>query len=184
MTTTHNPAQRRGAFPERLAFVNLTEIKRGYEMKYVKEEAFSNGGIVKNGQTVELLRYTMQCEVWEATLLVTPYIRVIEGDGQWRGRLVFRVDGEVVVDGPIERHLVADMESPILDVPMTRPPGAALCYASYVDKDGSVPDKSVYGIMAPNGSVLELEIKDSVLSKDGYVKVEAGCIAALYTTKI
>lgn len=192
--------QRRSAFPERLALVyGMVEPRRAYEMRYANELRIWNGGgekvkwnhsldggeyVVKDGQDSTLLRYTTQFDVWEAVLLVTPYIRVIEGDGQFRGRLVFRVDGEVVVDGSVERYLVPNMESPTLDVPMVRPHGARLLYASYVNEHGDVPDQSLYGIMAPDKSLVELEIKEPVLSKGGSVKVEAGCIAALYTTKI
>lgn len=188
--------KRRSSFPDRLALVNPIN-DRAYEMRFVREERISNGAgekvelnhisdyakcDISNGQNADLLKFTTKSNVQDAVLLVRPFVRMVDGDGSLSGRLIFKVDGVIVVNDPVEQYLVESMDSKTLDVPMNRPQTKIMFYAACMTEQG-VDCSKVYGVIGSSGTVLELSIRGPVWSKGGTVRIEAGCIAAQYTTR-
>jgi hypothetical protein len=178
--------ERRNAFPEMIAIVNPVENK-AYAMKFEKNEMISNSDdlILEDGdEIIKALGFKIKCDSTDAILVVRPYVRIIEGDGPVKGVLRFLINGEVVVGSePIEKYIVKDMNDCALDLSIERAKNSILLYGVALTAEGADLGMGTYGIFAPTKSTLEVWLLDIRCAKDP-IRVEVGCVAARYTTKL
>lgn len=194
-------------FPEGAALVN-TFVGNAFVMRYQKPERIAEGVTVDTGKNrksvpimVQALKTELQCNVCNAILFVAPYVKIVSeivSSGR-RGlrrdlrdaRFTLAIDGEKVVpDGKVTDCLV----DPDGNMPATAWPDLSRETALFTGFEYSVFDKHKLGmswqyrpsglplgLFLPNASLVNIELRN-LPAGHGEVKLEAGLVAAMYTT--
>jgi hypothetical protein len=188
-----------------LALVNVVAMN-AFAMRFVREEKISKVTEIEPGSgevekavkkrgprewtprdrvVYPLLQFDTQSMVCDAMLIVRPYFRVVRGLlKKVTGRLFVSIDGDVIVNyEPLAKYLIAGSpEEYSPDKPVRPEKGSCLFLSSFIDEyQQAAPNMGYYGIMAPNASSIFIKVADLELGKA--VTVEAGCVAATYSTK-
>jgi len=193
-------APRRRAFPHKAALVNPI-AKQAFVMRFDREEKIStigpNSGLQERGSldllnadvregSENLLDVVTQCNVCDAMLVRRPYLRILEGDKRSTGTAIFIIDGVKAAEGPFKQFLVDGPEDPALDSPFEwlKTTGLFLSGDLRPGPSGEVAAmEEPPSIFAPNGSFLQIRTADVRIPDGKSLRIEAGFLAATYTTK-
>lgn len=131
--------------------------------------------------------FEIKCEVCQAVMVVAPYIKPTGKitkalESQLRlGKLSVRLDGErIIQDVPAARHFGGPREE-IPDPPLFGAATKVFLIAHHLDEDTGGPGEPI-GLFLVNGCKVEVEISGVPALVQGGIEVEAGLVAALYTT--
>lgn len=178
-------------FPEYAALVNLISAS-AYAMRYARREPFSKETqLVPTTYDTDLMDWITSSPPCDAILFIRPFVRlpkntpdnVREQVGKWRAAII--IDGEDVEKSlPLDDLLVKPgsiRKNPFSFHHNLRSlfPGCAL------DEQQQALRAEQYGVMLPNGSRVQLVIRELTgLSTFGQqIIITAGAVAASYTTK-
>jgi len=124
-------------------------------------------------------------EITDCILLVRPYFRIVSGVvTRPTGHFHMKVDGEVVVNyEPLAKFWIGgspwkyDPDTPI------KPFKHSVLFVGGALNDQNEADLQLhyYGLMLPNASKIDMKVSDLEVGKG--LTVEAGLIAAMYSTK-
>ncbi len=180
-------------FPDYLGLVNPI-AGNAFALRYSRDRHFRKETLLDAGpmpSTISLLDIDTQCQVCDADLIVRPFVRVASDtpmrmvDELRREQLRMTVDGEEVIAGSIDAHLVGPNGWGIRKIPFSFKPSLGGCLFSgvFLDDQQNALAHQMYGLMAPNGSKITVDLVhcEDILSEP--VLLTTGLIAATYTTK-
>ena len=137
---------------------------------------------------VTLLKNAVECQVSDAILLLTPFFRIAGGspsfpNGLATARFSLIADNEIyILDGQVENHL-ADLDGNLPEAAKLdfSNPKKGVCLANMYSGSGTIPG-STFGYFLLHGTPITIEIR-GIAAGYGKVEMEAGLVAALYTTR-
>jgi hypothetical protein len=140
--------------------------------------------------TVTLMDMTTQSPVCDADMVVRPFVRLASTtkpemvDEIRREKLEMEVDGETVISGSLDDHLVRPDGWSVRRIPyMIHRVGACLFTAVALDEQSQASAEQQYGLMAPNGTKINIRLVGCENSLSERVRLTTGVVAAAYTTK-
>ncbi len=179
-------------FPNYVGLVNQIACT-AFAMRYGRGCHFRKETLLDAGRmpaTVPLLDITTSNPVCDAILVVRPFVRVASDtpprmvDELRREQMRMTIDGDEVVMGSIDDHLVGPDGWGIRKIPFSfKPPGQTLFLGVHLDDQQQARADHMIGIMVPNGSVISVDLVlcDGILSEP--ILLTTGLVAATYTTK-
>lgn len=135
-----------------------------------------------------ILKNAVECQVSDAVLLLTPFFRITAGSpsfptGLATARFSLLADNEIyILDGQIKNHL-ADLEGNLPEAAKLdfSNPKEGACLGNMHSGSGTIP-RSTFGYFLLNDTAVTIEIR-GIAGGYGKIELEAGLIAALYTTR-
>lgn len=181
-------------FPEHAGLINQQE-GNGFALRHHKPLVMENTATVDTGEdpkkyaASKVLDFTVTVPVFNAVLLVAPYVRltqcVTERFMKWfrRAKLTLELDGcRILWNSPVRHHLAVPKDRRLDDYPFDIDQEPDWIFPAGRLKDGNVFWEDGYGIFLPNESVVRVMLT-GIPGGEGKVPIEAGCVAAEYTTR-
>jgi hypothetical protein len=178
-------------FPEYAAFVNHISCT-AYAMRFDKRVSLEAPVDLEKGQqgwrSESLTTASQPCD---AILAVLAYVRVASPAGQGvieelrKAVFFLSIDGNPVVQGePLAGYLVLQDGTGVRRLPriLRRGAGNLFTGCAFTPEQEADPSRH-YGIMMPNQSVIQMELKLENGLTEEPVRLRAGLVAARYTTK-
>lgn len=197
MSSEMRMVTRRPYFPERIGLVN-PHITKGFGMLFLKEclipdremaknDPFATYDCVLSGDVPEklILNFTTSHDTCDAIFAHRPYVRILgEGDTSCalEGKVRFVVDGEMVADLKLSDLLLRDPFTDISKEPFPWLETNNLFLANEMHTSAEVILKKKLGLFLSNVSKVQAFVYDFKGHGNG-VQVEAGIVAAMYTTR-
>jgi hypothetical protein len=154
-----------------------------YGMRFEKEEHISAEKEIEGSfkDEIQVLSFKASHSVTDATLLKRPWVRLERMDDPVEWEVRFVLDGETVADGGLEKFPVEDR--------LGGEPYGWRSLKQYWASKMERPDQTEVmnfpriGLMMPNGSRIQAFIRNAKASRNQKIRIEAGIVAALYSTK-
>lgn len=141
-------------------------------------------------EPITILKEVVKCQVSDAVLALTPYFWISTGQSTpslpaslAAARFSLVIDNEIyILDGSVKNHLT-DFEGNLPDTAKLSfaKPKKGACLGNLMANGATVPG-STFGYFLLNESCVSIEVRD-ITSGYGKIELEAGLVAALYTTR-